>query len=96
MSQLPAGSRHIRAASLLNSYGAQHGDNFRLRRILALAAAIVENLGYRQLTCVWRIQGLWSQLARRNAVWGEMTRQGFDTVGEDAGVVEPPFPAVRS
>lgn len=63
---------------------------------LALAASIVENLGYRQLTCVWRIQGLWSQLARRNAVWGEMTRQGFDTVGEDDGVVEPPFPAVRS
>ena len=62
---------------------------------LALAAAILENVGYRQLTCVWRIQGLWSQLARRRAVWGEMTRKGFDT-GEDDGVTEPSMPAVRS
>lgn len=62
---------------------------------VALSAAVLENLGYRQLTCVWRIQGLWSQLAGRAAVWGEMTRNGFDTEDE-AGGVAAPLPAVRS
>lgn len=51
---------------------------------IAIASAILENIGYRQLTCWWRIQGLFAQLARRPAVWGVMTRAGFelvDTVG---------------
>ena len=62
---------------------------------LALAAAILENVGYRQLTCLWRIQGLWSQLARRKAVWGEMAREGFDTTEADHRVVHPSLPAGR-
>jgi cellulose synthase/poly-beta-1,6-N-acetylglucosamine synthase-like glycosyltransferase len=46
---------------------------------LAIAAAVLENFGYRQLTCLWRIQGLWSHLLRKKAVWGVMPRAGFDT-----------------
>jgi len=49
---------------------------------IAVVAAVLENVGYRQLTCWWRIQGLWSQLTRRSAVWGVMTRTGFDLVDE--------------
>ena len=43
----------------------------------AVTAALVEGLGYRQLTAVWRLQGWWAALRGRQAVWGEMTRQGF-------------------
>lgn len=50
---------------------------------LAIGAACVENVGYRQLTCLWRIQGLWAQLTRKKSVWGVMTRSGFEVV-EDA------------
>jgi cellulose synthase/poly-beta-1,6-N-acetylglucosamine synthase-like glycosyltransferase len=39
--------------------------------------AAIENLGYRQLTDVWKVQGLWDVLRRRSA-WGEMTRRGFE------------------
>jgi cellulose synthase/poly-beta-1,6-N-acetylglucosamine synthase-like glycosyltransferase len=44
---------------------------------VALAVAVVENLGYRQLTAWWRLQGLWAALRRTEQVWGVMTRQGF-------------------
>jgi hypothetical protein len=43
-----------------------------------LGAAIMENVGYRQLTAWWRVQGLWSALRRHPPVWGAMTREGFD------------------
>jgi cellulose synthase/poly-beta-1,6-N-acetylglucosamine synthase-like glycosyltransferase len=46
---------------------------------VALLAAVAENIGYRQLTCVWRLQGLAAQLTRRKPVWGVMTREGFHT-----------------
>jgi len=46
---------------------------------VAVVAVVVENLGYRQLTCLWRIQGLWSHVTRKKAVWGVMTRTGYDT-----------------
>lgn len=45
---------------------------------VGLAAAVVENLGYRQLTLWWRLQGLWAELRGRPQVWGRMTRAGFD------------------
>ncbi|MGW2912419.1 glycosyltransferase family 2 protein [Streptomyces asoensis] len=41
------------------------------------AAAVVENLGYRQLTAWWRLQGWWASLRNGTPVWGEMTRSGF-------------------
>lgn len=43
----------------------------------AVWASVVENLGYRQLTAWWRVQGLWSAVTKRKQVWGTMTRQGF-------------------
>lgn len=35
-----------------------------------------ENLGYRQLCSIWRIQGWW-QFLRKKQGWGEMVRTGF-------------------
>lgn len=40
------------------------------------AVAVVENLGYRQLCNLWRIQGWW-QFLRKKQSWGTMTRKGF-------------------
>jgi cellulose synthase/poly-beta-1,6-N-acetylglucosamine synthase-like glycosyltransferase len=40
-------------------------------------ATVAENLGYRQLTAVWRLEGLWEQLRREGYDWGVMTRIGF-------------------
>ena len=55
----------------------------RYQRVRDLAGillyALAENLGYRQLTAVWRLQGLW-RVVRRNQVWGEMTRRGHQSV----------------
>ncbi len=45
--------------------------------LTAAAAAVGENLGYRQLTALWRVQGLWQALTRRQVEWGVMTRTGF-------------------
>lgn len=44
--------------------------------LLLLLWSIVEGIGYRQLTVVWRIRGLWRYL-RGNTEWGTMTRSGF-------------------
>jgi cellulose synthase/poly-beta-1,6-N-acetylglucosamine synthase-like glycosyltransferase len=43
----------------------------------AAAASILENLGFRQLTAFWRLQGSWAALTRRQQVWGVMTRKGL-------------------
>jgi len=40
--------------------------------------AVVENFGYRQLSNVWRLRGLW-QFLRKHQGWGQMTRKGFQT-----------------
>jgi cellulose synthase/poly-beta-1,6-N-acetylglucosamine synthase-like glycosyltransferase len=48
----------------------------------AVAAAVLENLGYRQLTAWWRLQGLAAALAGRKPVWGTMTREGFGSESE--------------
>jgi cellulose synthase/poly-beta-1,6-N-acetylglucosamine synthase-like glycosyltransferase len=48
---------------------------------LMLAALVWENVGYRQLTAWWRLEGWWSGLTGRKQVWGTMTRQGF--AGQD-------------
>lgn len=42
-----------------------------------LIAAVVENLGYRQLTAWWRLQGWWASIRGRQQVWGTMTRVGL-------------------
>ncbi|MDP9135917.1 MAG: hypothetical protein M3N56_13955 [Actinomycetota bacterium] len=45
-------------------------------RLVLLGFALVEGFGYRQLTVVWRLRGLWS-FARGNREWGQMARAGF-------------------
>ena len=42
-----------------------------------LMAAIAENIGYRQLTAWWRLQGWWASLRGQKQVWGTMTRVGL-------------------
>lgn len=42
-----------------------------------LSAGLLENLGYRQLTLLWRLQGIFQVVARRKALWGNMERRGF-------------------
>lgn len=44
-----------------------------------LVASVLENVGYRQATAWWRLEGWWSSLRGKKQVWGTMTRQGFDT-----------------
>jgi hypothetical protein len=42
--------------------------------------ALIENLGYRQLTNVWRLLAF-VDLARGNRAWGAQVRKGFATGG---------------
>ena len=49
-----------------------------------LLASLRENLGARQATAWWRLEGWWASLRGREQVWGTMTRQGFDD-GSHAG-----------
>jgi cellulose synthase/poly-beta-1,6-N-acetylglucosamine synthase-like glycosyltransferase len=43
---------------------------------LLTLVAIAENFGYRQISNIWRMRGLW-QFMRKQQGWGEMTRRGF-------------------
>ncbi len=45
-------------------------------RLLLLCGAVIESVGYRQATAVWRLHGLW-RFARGRRDWGVMTREGF-------------------
>ncbi len=44
-----------------------------------VVAAFVENVGFRQMHALWRLQGLRAWVRGDKQVWGEMTRTGFDT-----------------
>ena len=46
-------------------------------RCLLFWFALLENLGYRQLTVYWRLRGLW-KFARGRKEWGVMERKGFE------------------
>jgi len=48
-----------------------------LRRVLLFA--IGENLGYRQVQHLWRLEGFWQLI--RKAGWGTMERKGFTAQG---------------
>jgi len=50
-------------------------DTFRDRGML-FWWALLENLGYRQMTVYWRLRGLWKFLRGRKD-WGVMERKGF-------------------
>ena len=53
----------------------------RLRDLLRLlGVAIMENVGYRQLSTYWRIRGMVSKLGGARA-WGAMERKGFRPAG---------------
>lgn len=52
----------------------RHPHGREILRMLGYAA--IENLGYRQLSDLWRGMAFWD-LARRTRSWGEMTRRGF-------------------
>lgn len=45
-------------------------------RLIIILWALGENLGYRQLTVLWRMRGLWNYL-RGSRDWGRMERRGF-------------------
>lgn len=48
----------------------------KIRHLLVLfAVAIAENFGYRQLTTLWRFEGLYRYWRGHEAAWGEMTRK---------------------
>lgn len=47
------------------------------RNLVTLTAvAVLENLGYRQISNLWRVRGIWQYL-RGQQGWGTMTRVGF-------------------
>ena len=53
-------------------------NSFRDRALL-FWWALLENMGYRQLTVWWRLRGLWKFIRGRKD-WGAMERKGFKTV----------------
>src|SRR3954467_10384651 len=53
-------------------------DSFR-DRLLLFWWALIENVGYRQLTVYWRLRGLWKFIRGRKD-WGVMERKGFRPV----------------
>jgi len=57
---------------------------------LLMLYALLENFGYRQLTILWRLEGLWNAL-RGKKVWGAMSRRGHQA-GVATGTVSPPGP----
>ena len=54
---------------------------------LLCAAALLENVGYRQLNSFWRLEGLVRWLLGRKPGWGQMTRtaawQAEELVSDD-------------
>ena len=63
------------------TYGSFGSARERLR---LLPWALVEPLGYRQLTVSWRLRGL-VRFVRGSQGWGEMTRTGFSGAEDDDG-----------
>ena len=47
------------------------------------ATPSIENLGYRQLTDLWRGVAFWDLLRGKKRSWGEMQRRGFQTAPAD-------------
>ncbi|MEO8363635.1 MAG: glycosyltransferase [Ilumatobacteraceae bacterium] len=48
-----------------------------------LIASVLENIGYRQATAWWRLEGWWASLRGKKQVWGTMTREGFDELNKE-------------
>jgi len=60
-------------------------------RALLVVWAVLENLGYRQLTVWWRLRGIVSYLRGKKA-WGKMTRKGFKQVDDQDGTPRESYP----
>jgi hypothetical protein len=45
---------------------------------VAVVAAVLENIGYRQLHAWWRLRGLIAMIRHRPSHWGTMPRSGFE------------------
>jgi cellulose synthase/poly-beta-1,6-N-acetylglucosamine synthase-like glycosyltransferase len=68
----------------------------RIRDRLAIIGwAMLETFGYRQLTVLWRVRGLWRFLRGRTD-WGRMERRGFSPPAAGAAIVPRPVPAIAS
>jgi cellulose synthase/poly-beta-1,6-N-acetylglucosamine synthase-like glycosyltransferase len=72
--------------ALLLSHLAMAVEEFSYRRYhrwldlgTGVVAALLENVGYRQLHAWWRIQGLVHALRGKNATWDVLPRTGFET-----------------
>ncbi len=81
------------AYGLVLSFGALIVEEHAFRRyarwrcLLRLClAAVLENLGYRQLDLLVRVRAYWTFL-RGSGHWGEMTRQGYDVARDAAPVL---------
>jgi len=65
------------AAMLVDEWAFHKHDRWQALGV-TVAASVLENLGYRQATVWWRLEGWWSSLRGKKHVWGVMTRTGFD------------------
>lgn len=54
-----------------------------------VAAAVLENFGYRQILALWQVAGAFGAWHGREAVWGTMDRAGFDEPVRPARDREP-------
>ena len=61
-------------------------------RALLVVWAVLENLGYRQLTVWWRLRGVVSYLRGKKS-WGKMTRAGFNTADDQNASVTDGYEA---
>jgi hypothetical protein len=53
----------------------------RTKDLVALAtAALMENVGYRQITAWWRVRASWDYLMGHRSGWGNMERKGLGKV----------------
>jgi cellulose synthase/poly-beta-1,6-N-acetylglucosamine synthase-like glycosyltransferase len=62
-------------------------------RLIVIGWSMLETFGYRQLTVLWRVRGLWKFLRGRTD-WGKMERRGFapPTVAAPGAASSPPGP----
>jgi len=78
----------LSASSLLLDETSYHTYPRPRQIVVLLIAAIVENLGYRQLTAYWRLIGLVQWMAGTRQTWGQMERTGAWT----SELATPPSP----
>lgn len=57
--------------------------------LVAAWAAIEENIGYRQLTAIWRLRGSIEALRGSSHDWGDMRRTGFEPSSRDREQILP-------